>query len=58
MRTQAEEDWLVLIVQAREAGLSQADVAYMAEGIQPSGVKAKEVKGRAVLEKRKRARSE
>jgi hypothetical protein len=52
-REKAQEDWLILIHQARQAGLSQSDVAYMADGVSPSGVPAKEALGKAVLEKRK-----
>lgn len=56
MRAQAERDWLVMICEARRDGLSQADVAYMAEGVSPSGVKAKEEKGAEILQEREKKR--
>ena len=49
----AQEDLLVTIYEARQAGLSQADVAYNVGGIHNTGVKAKEEKGRAILEARR-----
>lgn len=52
-RDKASDDWHVLIHEAREAGLSQSDVAYMAVDVSPSGVKAKEDQGRAILERRR-----
>lgn len=53
---QAQEDLLVGIYEARQAGLSQEDVAYNLENCSASGVKAKEERGRAVAERRKRGR--
>lgn len=50
----ATEELLVGIYDAREAGLSQRDVAYHVDKLSPTGVKAKEDKGRAIKEKRKR----
>ncbi|MFG3718236.1 hypothetical protein ACGF8D_10610 [Streptomyces massasporeus] len=49
----AQEDLLVGIYQAREDGLSQADVAYNIGGVSPTGIKAKEEKGREIYERRK-----
>ncbi|NJP50110.1 hypothetical protein HCJ93_08500 [Streptomyces sp. SBST2-5] len=49
----AREDLLVGIYQARQAGLSQADVAYSIGGVSPTGIKAKEEKGREIYERRK-----
>lgn len=49
----AQEDLLVGIHEARRAGLSQADIAYMVGGVSSSGVKAKEEKGAAILAERK-----
>lgn len=49
----AAEDLLVGIYQAREAGLSQADVAYSIGGVSPTGIRAKEEKGREIYERRK-----
>ena len=51
---EAQEALLVGIYKARQDGLSQADVAYMAEGVSPSGVAAKEAKGREIYERRRR----
>ena len=52
----AQEDLLVGILQAREAGVSQADVAYGVGGVSPTGIKAKEEKGKAILERRRGSR--
>jgi hypothetical protein len=49
----AQEDLLVGIYQARQAGLSQADVAYNVGGISPTGVRPKEEKGKAIFEARR-----
>lgn len=49
----AQEDLLVGIYEARQAGLSQADVAYSVGGVSPTGIKAKEDKAKAILERRK-----
>jgi hypothetical protein len=49
----AQEDLLVGIYEARQAGLSQADVAYSIGGLSPTGIRAKEEKGREILERRK-----
>lgn len=49
----AQEDLFVGIYQAREAGLSQADIAYAIGGVSPTGIKAKEDKGAAILAQRK-----
>jgi hypothetical protein len=50
----AQEDLLVGIYQAREDGLSQADVAYMVSDRSSSGIAAKAAKGKEILERRKR----
>ena len=50
----AQEDLLVGIYEARKEGLTQADVAYMVGGIHPSGVAAKEAKGKEIFERRRR----
>lgn len=50
----AQEDVLVAIHEAREDGLSQADIAYMAGGVAPSGIKAKAVKGEKIAKERKK----
>lgn len=52
-KEKAIEDELVGIYEAREDGLSQADVAYMIGGVSPTGIKAKEDKGREIFERRK-----
>ncbi|MFF4020021.1 hypothetical protein [Streptomyces sp. NPDC001843] len=49
----AQEDLLMGIYQARQDGVSYADVAYGIGDKSPSGIPAKVEKGRAVLEKRK-----
>ncbi|MFF6988385.1 hypothetical protein [Streptomyces sp. NPDC010273] len=50
---QAQEDLLVGIYEARQAGLSQADVAYNIGGVSPTGIKSKEEKGKAILARRR-----
>lgn len=50
----AQDDLLVGIYQARAAGLSQADVAFMIGDKSSSGIGAKEAKGKAIIEGRKR----
>jgi hypothetical protein len=52
-KDKAIEDELVGIYEARQDGLSQADVAYMIGGVSPTGIKAKEDKGREIYERRK-----
>lgn len=49
----AQDAVLVAIYEARQDGLSQADVAYMVGGVHPTGIKAKEEKGRAIRERRR-----
>ncbi|WP_327719911.1 hypothetical protein OG381_34550 [Streptomyces sp. NBC_00490] len=50
----AKDDLLVTIYQARtEGGLSQGDVSYHVAECSPSGVKAKEERGRAIVEARR-----
>ena len=51
----AADDVLVGIHEAREDGLSQADIAYMVGGISPSGIKPKAAKGEKIAMERKRA---
>ncbi|WP_413114833.1 hypothetical protein ACK1X7_07455 [Streptomyces sp. CY1] len=48
-RKKAEEDELIAVYRARRDGLTQADVAYMLGGVAPSGIAAKEAKGRKIL---------
>lgn len=50
----AQEAILVGVHEARQDGLSGSDVAYMIGDRSSSGIKAKEEKGRAILERRKR----
>lgn len=50
----AQEDLLVGVYEARQDRVSQADVAAYIGDRSSSGVKAKENKGRAIKEKRKR----
>lgn len=50
----AQEDLLVGIYEARQDRVSQADVAAFIGDRAKSGIKAKEDKGRAIKEKRKR----
>lgn len=50
----AEEDLLVGIYEAREAGLSQGDVSYHVDKCSPSGVKAKEERGKTIKERRRK----
>lgn len=54
----AAEDLLVGIYEARQAGLSQADVAYNVGGISPTGIRAKEEKGKEILDARKGGRKQ
>ncbi|CAL9370159.1 hypothetical protein [Streptomyces sp. enrichment culture] len=49
----AQDAVFVAIYEARQDGLSQADVAYMLGGVHPTGIKAKEEKGRAIRERRR-----
>lgn len=49
----AQEDLLVGIYEATQAGLSQADIAYSIGGVSPTGIKAKMEKGKAILGRRK-----
>lgn len=50
----AQEDLLVGIYEARQERVSQADVAAFIGDRSNSGIKAKEVKGQEIKEKRKR----
>ncbi len=50
----AQEALLVGIYKARQDGLTQADVAYMVDGVAKSGIAAKEAKGKEIFERRKR----
>jgi hypothetical protein len=50
----AQEAVLVAIYEARQDGLSQADVAYMIGDRSPSGVGPKEAKGKEIFERRRR----
>lgn len=52
-KVKAVEDELVGIYLARQDGLSQADVAYSVGGVSPTGIRAKEDKGREIFERRK-----
>lgn len=49
----AAEDVLVGIYQARQDGLTQADIAYMIGGVSPSVVGPKVAKGEKILAERK-----
>lgn len=49
----AQEELLVGIYEARQAGMSQADVAYNVGGVSPTGIRAKEDKGKEILEARR-----
>lgn len=49
----AEQNVLVDVFRARQDGLTQADVAYMLGGVSPSGIAAKEAKGKKILLERK-----
>lgn len=51
----AADDVLVGIHEAREDGLSQADIAYMVGSISPSGIKPKAAKGEKIAMERKRS---
>ncbi|MGW2513628.1 hypothetical protein ACWC0A_30390 [Streptomyces scopuliridis] len=53
--TKAADDVLVGIYEARQDGLTQADIAYMVGGVSPSGIGAKEAKGEKVQRERKRS---
>lgn len=46
----AADDVLVAIHEARQDGLTQADIAYMVDGVSPSGIAAKDSKGEKILE--------
>lgn len=48
----AAEDVLVGVYEARQDGLTQADIAYMLGGVSPSGVQAKADKGEKILKER------
>lgn len=48
----ADENLLVGIADAVDAGVTQADIAYAVGGISPTGVKAKAEKGWAIKEAR------
>jgi len=50
----AAEDVLVAIYEATEAGLTQADVAYMIGDVSSSGVRPKAVKGQKIAQERTR----
>jgi hypothetical protein len=50
----ASEDVLVAIYEATEAGLTQADVAYMIGDASSSGVRPKAVKGAKIVQERTR----
>ncbi|MFK4187243.1 hypothetical protein ACI2L4_25010 [Streptomyces sparsogenes] len=45
----AQSNTLAAVYQARQDGLTQADIAYMLGGISPSGIAAKEAKGKKIL---------
>jgi hypothetical protein len=49
----AADDVLVGVHEARLDGLTQADVAYMIGDASPSGIAAKDSKGKKILEARK-----
>jgi hypothetical protein len=53
-RTAAEEAVFVFVFEAAEAGASQADIAYMIGDKGGSTIKAKALKGKAILEDRRR----
>lgn len=50
----AQDAVLVGIYEARQDGLSQADVAGMVDGVSKSGIAIKEAKGREIFERRRR----
>jgi hypothetical protein len=50
----AQDDLLAGIYEARTDGLPQADVASAVDALSPSGVKAKEAKGKEIFERRRR----
>lgn len=50
----AQEDLLVAIHEAKEAGISQRDLAHMVGDKSGSGISAKAAKGRAIKEARKK----
>lgn len=45
----AQDNTLAAVYLARQDGLTQADIAYMLGGVAPSGIAAKEAKGKKVL---------
>ncbi|MFJ2176433.1 hypothetical protein ACIOHE_26520 [Streptomyces sp. NPDC087851] len=49
----AADDVLVDIYEARQDGLTQADIAYMIGGVSPSGIAAKAAKGEKIALERK-----
>lgn len=51
----AQDDVLVAVYEATEAGVSQSDIAHMLADVSKSGVAAKRDKGKAIKEARKRA---
>ncbi|OEJ24262.1 hypothetical protein AS594_06955 [Streptomyces agglomeratus] len=53
----AEQDVLVGIYEARTDGLTQADIAYMLDGLSPSGIRAKATKGEKIAMERKRGKT-
>jgi hypothetical protein len=52
-RTAAEEAVFVAIYEAAEAGASQADIAFMIGDKGGSTIRAKVLKGKAILDRRK-----
>lgn len=51
----AADDVLVAVHEARQEGLTQADIAFMIGDASPSGIAAKDAKGAKILKERKSA---